>query len=875
MKKKITAVLMVLSMVLALIPAGMMSVSADTDNWTDVNNYDISWYNATATSFTIDCAAELAGLAVIVNGMNGQTADSFTGKAVSLSANIELNGHRWLPIGYYNSESDKHWFNGTFDGRGHKVSGIGIAVSMDMHYGFFGVAYEDSLIRNVDVAGSIVNNDLPGTAGIFAGGIVGFSDGKILNCSSSVNMDINQCSSAECGGIAGECASEIDNCSFSGTISQPGHVFQIDCGGIAGHSSFANNQITNCSNTGRISAETTAYNASTANAGGILGSGLCNVRNCCNIGSVTANCSVNGFNSIAGGIIGEGNYAENCYNAGVVNATNGSRNNYAGCIIGQLTSPGKVEHCYWQSGIEPDKGAGNTNDAVGTSLSANQMKAATKTENALVDSLNTWVTGQITGSYNTWHQASGTNGGYPYLNPLITICYESADQRMGTVSLESENIKETYGTSSGSTATAKSGYHFVNWTDQEGNQVSTNAVFIPAKNRTSNSYTSATYTANFAADPVHTYYTITASASPSSGGTVTGGGTYVEGTSVTLKASAKEGYTFLGWYEDGKSIGTGATIDIAVSSDRTITAHFRASSSARVFGTTRYDTMTETVKKAFPNGCETAVLASGENWPDALSASSLAGVKDCPVILTEPGQLTQQTADLLASLKVTNVIIVGGTAAISDDMKAAVEAKSITTERIWGSDRTQTADLVARRVIDSSDADTIIICSGQNFPDALSISSYAYAKKMPILLAGSDGKLTADSLAIAENFGKAIIVGGEKAVSPDVEKQLTVMKTARYEGTDRYGTSIDVINKLFGGYAPVLAVATGTNYPDALVGAALAGKSGGTILLVDGGGTSLADDQKAIIGHAGDVWILGGDGAVSDAMKTAINNVLK
>ena len=455
-------------------------------------------------------------------------------------------------------------------------------------------------------------------------------------------------------------------------------------------------------------------------------------------------------------------------------------------------------------------------------------------------------------------------------NP-VTINYRSSNTAMGKVSRESENIDCVTGGPQGSMATAASGYHFVNWTDAAGNEVNTNAAYTPAKVNGLN--VAATYTANFAVNP--TYYTITASASPASGGTVTGGGTYVEGSSVTLKAAAKEGYTFLDWHEDGKSIGTGATIDVAVSGDRTITSHFRASSSVRVFGTTRYDTMAETVKKAFPDGCETAVLASGENWPDALSASSLAGVKDCPVILTEPGQLTQQTADLLASLKVTNVIIVGGTAAISDDMKAAVEAKSITTERIWGNDRTQTADLVARRVIDSSDADTIIICSGQNFPDALSISSYAYAKKMPILLAGSDGKLTADSLAIAENFGKAIIVGGEKAVSPDVEKQLTVMKTARYEGTDRYGTSIDVINKLFDGYAPVLAVATGTNYPDALVGAALAGKSGGTILLVDGSGTSLTDDQKTIIGNAGDVWILGGDGAVSDTMRTAIDNILK
>jgi putative cell wall-binding protein len=295
----------------------------------------------------------------------------------------------------------------------------------------------------------------------------------------------------------------------------------------------------------------------------------------------------------------------------------------------------------------------------------------------------------------------------------------------------------------------------------------------------------------------------------------------------------------------------------------------------RLSGDDRYGTMAEIVKQAFPDGCDTAILASGTNWPDALAASSLAGAMDCPVLLTDPDQLTDKTAELLASLKVKKVIFVGGTAAVSDSVKSAVEAEKITTERIWGNDRTQTADMIAKRVIDISSADTIIICSGQDFPDALSISSYAYAQKMPILLAGSDGTLTADSLAIAENFGKAIIVGGQGAVSPDVEKQLTVMKTVRYGGVDRYGTSAEIINNLFGGKVSMLAVATGMDYPDALMGAALAGKSGGAILLVDGQGSALTTDQKTIVGNAGSVRILGGTAAVSAVMKTAVDDIMK
>jgi putative cell wall-binding protein len=195
--------------------------------------------------------------------------------------------------------------------------------------------------------------------------------------------------------------------------------------------------------------------------------------------------------------------------------------------------------------------------------------------------------------------------------------------------------------------------------------------------------------------------------------------------------------------------------------------------------------------------------------------------------------------------------------------------------RIYGDDRMQTADRVEAEVMKYSTADTVIICSGGNFPDALSISSYAFAQKMPILLTGEDGNLTAESLAIAKGFKNAVIIGGKTAVSTDTETQLSGLSVGRYGGNDRYGTSTAIISGLFGGYAPALAIATGEDYPDALVGAALAGQQDGAILLVDGQGSTLTADQEAIVGNAGDVWILGGGQAISAAMKSAIDDILK
>ena len=111
-------------------------------------------------------------------------------------------------------------------------------------------------------------------------------------------------------------------------------------------------------------------------------------------------------------------------------------------------------------------------------------------------------------------------------------------------------------------ATPASGYQFDSW-KKNGSVVSTNPnySFTVTEN--------ATYTAYFSAEPV-TYYTITIKASPSTGGTVTGGGTYHAGSSVTLTATPNNGYAFSQW-QDGS---TANPRTITVNGDATYTASF-------------------------------------------------------------------------------------------------------------------------------------------------------------------------------------------------------------------------------------------------------------------------------------------------------------
>ena len=85
-----------------------------------------------------------------------------------------------------------------------------------------------------------------------------------------------------------------------------------------------------------------------------------------------------------------------------------------------------------------------------------------------------------------------------YLENEVTINY-IADAN-GNVSNTSETILAVNGTATGSTATADTGYHFVNWTNEEGTVVSTDETYIPE--RVNELYAAATYTAHFEADVV-------------------------------------------------------------------------------------------------------------------------------------------------------------------------------------------------------------------------------------------------------------------------------------------------------------------------------------------------------------------------------------
>ena len=114
-------------------------------------------------------------------------------------------------------------------------------------------------------------------------------------------------------------------------------------------------------------------------------------------------------------------------------------------------------------------------------------------------------------------------------------------------------------------ASPNAGFTFSNWTEN-GNVVSTQASY------TFNVTGNRTLVANFQAQPQN--YNVSVSANPTNGGNVTGGGTYQQGQSCTVTATANTGYNFTNWTENGNVVSTQANYTFTVNSNRTLVANF-------------------------------------------------------------------------------------------------------------------------------------------------------------------------------------------------------------------------------------------------------------------------------------------------------------
>lgn len=273
----------------------------------------------------------------------------------------------------------------------------------------------------------------------------------------------------------------------------------------------------------------------------------------------------------------------------------------------------------------------------------------------------------------------------------------------------------------------------------------------------------------------------------------------------------------------------------------------------RMSGSDRYQTAILVSQKGFAPGVGAVVVATGENYPDALSAAPLAAAYGGPVLLTRSAALDEATRAEIERLQPAKIFVVGLQAAVVAQIRAAFPDLDAAAGIVamTGLDRYDTARLVAEEVRSRLGGVTgAVVVPGDSFADALSVAPVAAFKGWPILLTPSGGPVPGATLEalVSLEAGTGLVVGTY------ADPGLPGFAYTRLVGNDRYDTSAKVAEFAAGeglSYAS-LGVTTGDNFPDALAAGPYLARAGGILLLVQSKGVP-APAASLLLDRAGSI----------------------
>ena len=288
----------------------------------------------------------------------------------------------------------------------------------------------------------------------------------------------------------------------------------------------------------------------------------------------------------------------------------------------------------------------------------------------------------------------------------------------------------------------------------------------------------------------------------------------------------------------------------------------------RYGGASRFETAVQ-VSNAGWTTSENVVLVNAYGFADALAGVPFAYLKDAPILLTDANSIPKSTMDEITRLGAKNIYILGGTGVVSQNIENDLENKQYNVVRLAGTDRFDTGIKIGNEVMKNNTSKTAIVTTAYNYPDALSIGSYAAIQKYPILYTETNVLSTKTKEFIKNNgITKVIIPGGVGAVSEAAANELRSIGVIveRISGADRYETGLNIVNQFKSSFKNDVILATGSDFPDALAGGVLAAKKQIPILLVDK--NYVSDGVKNYIKANGDInmYILGGTGVVPDSV---------
>lgn len=386
------------------------------------------------------------------------TADYELGSDIDASATAGWNGGLGFdPIGTFTSGVPADAFSGSFDGKGHKITGLTINRPLEDYVGLFGYILGTGEIKNVgfesvavagdysvaalvgfhDGSGKLSNCYSTGTiqGRVLAGGLLGYNQVEVEDCHSDcVCSFIGGASDViQCGGLIGLDSSPtgVTRCYATGNITATSDDDIREVGGLVGYSAY--NKFSRCYATGNvtITAGDLGYSI-----GGFIGfnGGTDGCHDCYSTGNVTATVVTNTFGWL-GGFCGLSDAAtlKDCYSTGLVTKTAGQPD--VGGFVGENASGGTVVDCFWDT-----ETSGQATSDGGTGKTTSQMKAINTFQEA------EWLISTI------WNLISTCNDGYPCLIDVNICCVGSSSNRTdqsivgNKVTLEAlRNIEMQYG----------------------------------------------------------------------------------------------------------------------------------------------------------------------------------------------------------------------------------------------------------------------------------------------------------------------------------------------------------------------------------------------------------------------------------------------
>ena len=275
----------------------------------------------------------------------------------------------------------------------------------------------------------------------------------------------------------------------------------------------------------------------------------------------------------------------------------------------------------------------------------------------------------------------------------------------------------------------------------------------------------------------------------------------------------------------------------------------------RLSGLTQFETA-KAISEHFKSGkAQNVILSTGNGFADALSAGVLAHQLDAPILLVDA--LVNDSKDAFDYITqhldpAGTVHIIGGTGVINKDFETKLNNlgfKNII--RIAGYDAYETSYLVAHSLKDST-VSTMVISSGEQYPDALSISSFAANKGWPILLTAKNAlpQIIKDFL-LEKKPSKVYITGGTGVISDNVKSEINSIlpqtNIERLAGQSRFDTNA-IITGTFATKPSSVYLSTGNGFADALAGSVLAAQKGDPVVIIDPSTPTLPESVASYLG---------------------------